>query len=83
MESHGKVMEFYYQISVGTLRFVCDRDSLHQGWKALMVLTAFFDCTENLRPYLFKYVEETAYDHSRPCHGEAPLVSSPYSDIRQ
>ena len=60
-----------------------DRDSLQQGWKILMVLTAYFDCSENLRPYLFKYVEETAYDHNRPCHSESPLVSSaPYHIFR-
>lgn len=55
-------------------------DSLQQGWKILMVLTAYFDCSENLRPYLFKYVEETAYDHNRPCHS---LAATCLQNIRQ
>lgn len=35
------------------------------------IIAAYFDCSETLRPYLFKYLETAAYDKRRAFHGTA------------
>ncbi|GAU92977.1 hypothetical protein RvY_04984-2 [Ramazzottius varieornatus] len=46
-------------------------DSCQLGWRFLSIIAAYFDCSEVLRPYLFKYLETAAYDKRRPYHGTA------------
>ena len=35
----------------------------------MCIVTAYFDCTDILKPYLFKFLEQTAYDSQRPHQG--------------
>ncbi|ESO87136.1 hypothetical protein LOTGIDRAFT_229291 [Lottia gigantea] len=37
-----------------------------RGWRLLAIICAFYDCSDNLRPYLFKYLETNSSDISRP-----------------
>lgn len=46
-------------------------DSCQKGWRLFSIVTAYFDCSDNLRPYLFKYLETTAYDKRRAYHATA------------
>lgn len=46
-------------------------DSCTKGWRLFSIVTAYFDCSDNLRPYLFKYLETTAYDKRRAYHAIA------------
>jgi len=46
-------------------------DSCLKGWRLFSIVTAYFDCSDNLRPYLFKYLETTAYDKRRAYHATA------------
>ena len=41
------------------------------GWRLFTIITAYFSCSELLKPYLFKYLEATAYDKRRNFHGTA------------
>ncbi len=36
----------------------------------MSIVTAYFDCTDVLKPYLFKFLEQTGYDNQRPHQGE-------------
>ena len=47
------------------------RDSCQRGWRYFSIIAAYFDCSENLRPYIFNYLEKAAYDKRRPYHGTA------------
>lgn len=47
------------------------RDSCQRGWRLFSIIAAYFDCSEVLRPYLFKYLETAAYDKRRAYHGTA------------
>ncbi|XP_064594768.1 unconventional myosin-XV-like isoform X2 [Liolophura sinensis] len=42
-----------------------------RGWRLFSIIAAFFDCSEVLRPYLFKYLETTASDTARTYSGAA------------
>ncbi len=44
----------------------CFSDSHQQGWRLMSIVMAYFDCTDILKPYLFKYLEQTAYDNQLP-----------------
>jgi len=41
------------------------QDSSQQGWRLLTLITSYFDCSDILKPYLFNYLEQTAYDQQR------------------
>lgn len=44
-------------------------DSCQRGWRLFSIVAAYFTCSENLKPYLFKYLETAAYDKRRAYHG--------------
>lgn len=46
-------------------------DSCQRGWRLFSIVAAYFDCSENLKPYLFKFLETAAYDKRRAYHGTA------------
>ncbi|XP_022668747.1 unconventional myosin-XV-like isoform X2 [Varroa destructor] len=46
-------------------------DSCQKGWRLLSIVTAYFDCSDNLRPYLFHFLETAAFDNRRAFHGTA------------
>ncbi|KAH9517053.1 hypothetical protein DERF_007753 [Dermatophagoides farinae] len=49
-------------------------DSCQRGWRLFSIITAYFDCSETLRPYLFKYLETAAYDKRRAFHVTANIT---------
>uniref|UniRef100_A0A0R3S326 MyTH4 domain-containing protein n=1 Tax=Elaeophora elaphi TaxID=1147741 RepID=A0A0R3S326_9BILA len=42
-----------------------------RGWRLFSILTAYFDCSPVLKPYLFKYLTDMANDPRRAYHGTA------------
>ncbi|CAG9530057.1 unnamed protein product [Cercopithifilaria johnstoni] len=42
-----------------------------RGWRLFSILTAYFDCSAVLKPYLFKYLTDMANDSRRAYHGTA------------
>ena len=40
----------------------------------MSIITAYFDCTDILKPYLFKYLETTALDLQRPHQGKGTVI---------
>jgi myosin-15 len=48
-------------------------DSCQRGWRLFSIIAAYFDCSEMLRPYLFKYLETAAYDKRRAYHATADV----------
>lgn len=44
-------------------------ESCQRGWRLLSIVAAYFTCSENLRPFLLKYLETAAYDKRRAFHG--------------
>ncbi|KJH41057.1 myTH4 domain protein [Dictyocaulus viviparus] len=48
-------------------------DSPIRGWRLFTILTAYFDCSIALRPYLLGYLTENADDYRRLYHGTAQL----------
>lgn len=50
-------------------KFSC-RDSCQRGWRLFSIVAAYFECSEALKPYLFKYLETAAYDKRRAYHGK-------------
>ena len=49
------------------------RKSCIMGWRLFAIVACYCDCTESLRPYLFKYLETTASDPSRTYSGAASI----------
>jgi myosin-15 len=47
------------------------QDSCQRGWRLFSIVAAYFDCSPNLRPYLFHYLETSAYDKRRAYHATA------------
>ena len=45
-------------------------DSCQKGWRLMSILCAYFKATDKLKPYLFKYLENNAYDTQRPFNGK-------------
>lgn len=43
------------------------------GWRLFSIVACYCDCSEMLRPYLFKYLETTASDSSRTFSGAASI----------
>ncbi|KAK0396293.1 hypothetical protein QR680_001659 [Steinernema hermaphroditum] len=48
-------------------------DNLIRGWRLFSLLTAYFDCSEIMRPYLYKYLSDAAHDDRRPYYAIANL----------
>ncbi|KAK6048357.1 myTH4 domain protein, partial [Cooperia oncophora] len=48
-------------------------DSSIRGWRLFSILTAYFESSLALRPYLINYLAENADDHRRAYHGTAQL----------
>ncbi|PNF27704.1 hypothetical protein B7P43_G13752 [Cryptotermes secundus] len=48
-------------------------DSCQRGWRLFSIVAAYFVCSETLKPYLFKYLETSAYDKRRAYHGTATV----------
>ncbi|VDP07507.1 unnamed protein product [Heligmosomoides polygyrus] len=48
-------------------------DSSIRGWRLFSILTAYFESSLALRPYLVNYLVENADDHRRAYHGTAQL----------
>ncbi|XP_060860512.1 unconventional myosin-XV isoform X5 [Metopolophium dirhodum] len=46
-------------------------ETCQRGWRLLSIVAAYFTCSENLRPFLLKYLETAAYDKRRAFHGTA------------
>ncbi|PRD26924.1 UNVERIFIED_CONTAM: Myo15a [Trichonephila clavipes] len=46
-------------------------DSCQRGWRLFSIVVAYFECSDALKPYLFKYLETAAYDKRRAYHGTA------------
>merc|ERR1712241_1133010 len=46
-------------------------DSCRKGWRLFSIIAAYFTCSDNLKPFLFKYLETAAYDKRRAYHGTA------------
>ena len=47
------------------------QDSCQRGWRLFSIIAAQFTSSELLKPYLFKYLETSAYDKRRAYHGTA------------
>lgn len=45
-------------------------ETCQRGWRLLSIVAAYFTCSENLRPFLLKYLETAAYDKRRAFHGK-------------
>merc|ERR1711899_454440 len=46
-------------------------ESAQKGWRLFSIIAAYFTCSDNLKPFLFKYLETAAYDKRRAYHGTA------------
>lgn len=56
-------------------------DSLIRGWRLFSILTAYFDCSEMLKPFLFKYLADVASDSRRTYTGRTYRTYTPYNLI--
>lgn len=56
------------------------RDSCQRGWRLFSIVAAYFECSEALKPYLFKYLETAAYDKRRAYHGK---ISNTYVYLKK
>ncbi|XP_055613590.1 unconventional myosin-XV-like [Uranotaenia lowii] len=48
-------------------------DSAQRVWRLLSILTAYFGCSDALRPYLFDHLSSAASDRRRQYHGTAAV----------
>ena len=60
--------ELYCQMMKQTTN---NNKTAQRGWRLFTILSAYFTCSEELKPYLFKYLESAAYDKRRAYHGTA------------
>jgi len=44
-----------------------------RGWRLFALVAAYFDCSDSLKPYIFKYLETTASDTTRTYNSSAAL----------
>ncbi|XP_065191822.1 unconventional myosin-XV-like [Sycon ciliatum] len=51
-------------------------ESCARGWRLLMICTAYFTCSERLRPYLFTYLQATAQNTKREFHAIAGICEA-------
>ncbi|VDN59410.1 unnamed protein product [Dracunculus medinensis] len=71
---HALRDEVYCQIIRQTTSNKSSRsDSLIRGWRLFSIVTAYFDCSQVLKPYLFKHLIEMANDSRRAYHGTAHI----------
>jgi len=64
--------EVYCQITKQTTNNRSTKpESEQQGWRLMCILSSFFKCSSNLQPYLFKFLEQAAFDTNRPYNGNA------------
>ena len=49
------------------------RDSAQQGWRLFTLVSSYFDCSDVLKPYLFNFLEQNAYDQQRQHQGKENL----------
>lgn len=70
---HGAIRdEVFCQLMKQTTSNKSSRqDSCQRGWRLFSIVAAYFDCSANLRPYLFHYLETSAYDKRRAYHATA------------
>ena len=59
------------------------QDSCQKGWRLFSIIAAYFTCSPLLKPYLFKYLESSAYDKRRAYHGTALVSSLAAAQLRQ
>ncbi|XP_074649564.1 unconventional myosin-XV-like [Tubulanus polymorphus] len=45
-----------------------------KGWRLFGVLTAYFDCSEILRPYLIQFLQTASHDSKREYHGLSAIA---------
>jgi len=65
--------EIYCQLTKQTTNNKSNnRDSLSRGWRLLMICTAYFDCSQWLKPYLMKYLK-LANNPKRDIQGAAAV----------
>jgi myosin-15 len=68
------VDEVYCQLIKQTTNNKSPRqDSCQKGWRLVTILTAYYKATDRLKPYLFKYLENNAYDAQRPFNAIAQI----------
>ena len=60
---------FWWEQVVHCIVILNCRESLQQGWRMVAIVTAYFQCTDTLKPYILKYLEQAAYDNQRPQQG--------------
>ena len=46
-------------------------ESCQRGWRLFTIVAAYFNCSDILSPYLFKYLETEAFDKRRGFQGTA------------
>jgi len=44
-------------------------ESCQKGWRLMAIMCAYYKASDTLKPYLFKYLENNAYDSKRPNYG--------------
>jgi hypothetical protein len=44
-------------------------ESCQKGWRLMAIMCAYYKTSDTLKPYLFKYLENNAYDTKRPNYG--------------
>ena len=54
------------------------QDSCQRGWRLFSIIAAQFTCSDLLKPYLFKFLENAAYDKRRAYHGTALVRRGTY-----
>lgn len=63
-----KILKFYIFFLICIYRKSCV-----MGWRLFSIVACYCDCTEMLRPFLFKYLETTASDTQRTFSGAASI----------
>ncbi|VDM92703.1 unnamed protein product [Litomosoides sigmodontis] len=53
------------------IRIIVRTSTSIRGWRLFSILTAYFDCSPVLKPYLLKYLTDMASDPRRAYHGTA------------
>lgn len=48
-------------------------DSCQRGWRILYILTAYYRCSEVLKPYLLKYLQDACAGHGVQYQGSVLL----------
>lgn len=51
------------------LRLSCS-ESASRGWRLLIIITAYIECSDVFKPYLVTFLQSTASDPKREFHGQ-------------